>query len=52
MTPHAPVGVTGAQGKGPGGFGEAHYVAETSHGAVFVADPLNWRIQRFERPQG
>lgn len=41
------LGATGAQGKAAGQFGEAHYIAVSARGEVFVADPLNWRVQKF-----
>ncbi len=41
------VGGMGGQGKAPGQFGEAHYIAVSTRGEVFVADPLNWRVQKF-----
>lgn len=41
------VGVTGAQGKAAGRFGEAHAIALSMRGEIFVADPLNWRVQKF-----
>jgi sugar lactone lactonase YvrE len=41
------LGVAGAQGKADGEFGEAHYIAVSARGEVFVADPLNWRVQKF-----
>jgi sugar lactone lactonase YvrE len=43
----AATGMMGGQGKGPGQFGEAHYIAVGSRGELFVADPLNWRVQKF-----
>jgi DNA-binding beta-propeller fold protein YncE len=44
--------VTGAmagagQGKTLGKYGEAHYIAVSSRGEVFVADTLNWRVQKY-----
>jgi sugar lactone lactonase YvrE len=43
----AVVGAMGGQGKAPGQFGEAHYIAASTRGEIFVADPLNWRVQKF-----
>jgi hypothetical protein len=43
------LGSTGSQGKGPGQFGEAHFLAVTAQGEVYVADTLNWRVQKFVR---
>ena len=34
------------QGKTLGKYGEAHYIAVSSRGEVFVADTLNWRVQK------
>ena len=41
------LGVTGKQGKALGQFGEAHYIALSAKGDVYVADTLNWRVQKF-----
>ena len=41
------LGVTGGQGKGLGQFGEAHYLAMSARGEIFVTDTLNWRVQRY-----
>ncbi|MGZ5839852.1 MAG: hypothetical protein ACXWI2_10960, partial [Croceibacterium sp.] len=35
--------------KGPGQFGEAHFLAVSAKGDVFIADTLNWRVQKFVR---
>src|SRR4051812_8289907 len=35
------------QGKTLGKYGEAHYIAISPRGEVFVADTLNWRIQKY-----
>jgi DNA-binding beta-propeller fold protein YncE len=43
------LGSTGSQGKGPGQFGEAHFLAVSAKGDVFIADTLNWRVQKFVR---
>jgi sugar lactone lactonase YvrE len=40
------LGATGAQGKGFGQYGEAHYIALSPRGEIFVADTLNWRVQK------
>jgi hypothetical protein len=34
-------------GKTPGKYGEAHYIAVSPRDEVFVADTLNWRVQRY-----
>jgi DNA-binding beta-propeller fold protein YncE len=41
------LGVTGRQGKALGQFGEAHTIAVSADGEVYVADTLNWRVQKF-----
>ena len=44
------LGVTGAQGKGPNRYGEAHYLdVSLDESEIFVADTLNWRVQRLVR---
>jgi hypothetical protein len=43
------LGVTGKQGKALGQFGEAHFLAVSAKGDVYVADTLNWRVQKFMR---
>lgn len=40
------LGITGGQGKGPGQYGEAHFLAVTANGELLVADTLNWRVTR------
>ena len=35
------------QGKTLGKYGEAHYIAVSPRGEVFVADTLNWRVQKY-----
>ena len=35
------------QGKTPGRFGEAHYIAVSARGEVYVTDTLNWRVQKY-----
>jgi sugar lactone lactonase YvrE len=37
----------GGNGKTIGKYGEAHYIAISPRGEVFVADPLNWRVQKY-----
>ncbi len=37
------------QGKTLGRYGEAHYIAVSRRGEVFVADTLNWRVQKYVR---
>ena len=41
------LGVAGNQGKAPGQFGEAHFLALSSKGEIYVADTLNWRVQKY-----
>jgi hypothetical protein len=41
------VGRTGKVGKAAGEFGEAHYLAVTAQGDIYVADTLNWRVQKY-----
>jgi sugar lactone lactonase YvrE len=36
-------------GKTPGKYGEAHYIAVSPRDEVFVADTLNWRVQKYVR---
>jgi hypothetical protein len=43
------LGETGGQGKAPGRFGEAHYIAVSKRGEIFVTDTLNWRVQKYVR---
>jgi streptogramin lyase len=37
------------QGKGLGRYGEAHYIAVSPRDEIFVADTLNWRVQKYVR---
>jgi len=37
------------QGKTLGKYGEAHYIAVSPRDEIFVADTLNWRIQKYVR---
>ena len=37
------------QGKSLGKYGEAHYIALSPRGEIFVADTLNWRVQKYVR---
>ena len=37
---------TGAQGKGPNRYGEAHYLALDAQDNIYVADTLNWCVQK------
>ena len=43
------LGAMGGQGKALGQFGEAHYIAVSAKGEIYVADTLNWRVQKFVR---
>lgn len=40
------LGATGSQGKGPGEYGEAHFLALDAREDIYVADTLNWRVQK------
>jgi sugar lactone lactonase YvrE len=37
------------QGKALGRYGEAHYIAVSPRNEIFVADTLNWRVQKYVR---
>jgi streptogramin lyase len=39
----------GGQGKTLGKYGEAHYIAVSPRDEIFVADTLNWRVQKYVR---
>jgi DNA-binding beta-propeller fold protein YncE len=41
------LGECGGQGKTPGRFGEAHYIAVSARSEVYVTDTLNWRVQKY-----
>jgi hypothetical protein len=41
------LGITGQQGKALGQFGEAHFIAVSGRNEIFVADTLNWRVQKY-----
>ena len=44
------LGATGGQGKGPNRYGEAHFLALNARETeIYVADPLNWRVQKLVR---
>ena len=43
------LGVVGKSGKGVGDFGEAHYVAVSPKGEIYVADTVNSAVQKFVR---
>ena len=44
------LGSTGSQGKGPNQYGEAHYLdISKDESEIYVADTLNWRVQRLVR---
>jgi DNA-binding beta-propeller fold protein YncE len=40
------LGITGGQGKGPNQYGEAHFLALDQNEDIYVADTLNWRVQK------
>jgi DNA-binding beta-propeller fold protein YncE len=42
------LGVLGSRGKTPGKFAWPHSIAADSHGAIYVAEVKNWRVQKFE----
>ena len=37
---------TGGQGKGPNRYGEAHYLTLDAQDNIYVADSLNWNVQK------
>ena len=41
------LGAVGRSGKGVGEFGEAHYVAVSPKGEIYVADTVNSAVQKF-----
>ncbi len=41
------LGALGKPGKAPGEFGEAHYIARSPRGELFVADTVNRAVQKF-----
>jgi hypothetical protein len=41
------VAATGRPGKGVGEFGEAHFVAVSPKGEIYVADSVNGPVQKF-----
>lgn len=43
------LGATGKAGKGTGEFGEAHFIAVSPKGELFVADSVNGAVQKFVR---
>jgi hypothetical protein len=43
------LGMTGKQGKALGQFGEAHFIALSPRAEIYVADTLNWRVQKYVR---
>jgi len=43
------LGATGEQGKGPNRYGEAHYLALDAEDNIYVADSLNWCVQKLVR---
>ena len=42
---------TGGQGKGPNRYGEAHYLALDADDNIYVADTLNWNVQKLVKAQ-
>jgi len=40
------LGATGGQGKGPNRYGEAHFLALDRREDIYVADSLNWCVQK------
>lgn len=43
------LGITGSQGKGPNQYGEAHLIALDQQENIYIADPLNWRVQKLAK---
>jgi sugar lactone lactonase YvrE len=46
------LGAAGKSGKGVGEFGEAHYVAVSPKGEIYVADTVNSAVQKFVSAKG
>jgi hypothetical protein len=46
------LGITGGQGKGPNQYGEAHLLALDKKEDIYIADPLNWRVQKLVKIAG
>jgi len=40
------LGATGGQGKGPNRYGEAHFLALDRKEDIYVADTLNWKVEK------
>ena len=40
------LGASGGPGKGPHQYGEAHFIARDERDDIYVADTLNWRVQK------
>jgi DNA-binding beta-propeller fold protein YncE len=40
------LGASGGQGKGPHRYGEAHFLALDKKENIYVADTLNWNVQK------
>lgn len=40
------LGAAGNQGKALGPYGEAHFLALSAREDIYVADTLNWRVQK------
>jgi len=45
------IAATGGQGKGPNRYGEAHYLALDADDNIYVADTLNWNVQKLVKAQ-
>ena len=45
------LGASGGQGKAPHRYGEAHFIALDAREDIYVADTLNWRVQKSSRRQ-
>lgn len=42
---------TGGQGKGPNRYGEAHFLTLDAQDNIYVADSLNWNVQKLVKTQ-
>jgi hypothetical protein len=40
------LGASGGHGKGPHRYGEAHFLTVDRKDDIYVADTLNWRVQK------